>query len=160
MTRYWQPGDHILLREISRGKVWSGRPYTVVEDAPSRLALHSGAGVRWMRPARLDGTNLRMREQAWILKEDTWHTEALRIVTPGSRHSVLLLWTAGFRELLLWYVNLEDPLARTPIGFDYVDQLLDIEIEPVRVAMEGRGRVRPGDRRWHDHSRGGRSHQD
>ena len=43
-------------------------------------------------------------------------------------HSVLLLWTAGFRELLLWYVNLEDRLVRTPIGFDYLDQLLDIEI--------------------------------
>ena len=71
-----------------------------------------------------------MREPTWILKEDAWYTEALRILTPGSRHSVLLLWTAGFRELLLWYVNLEDPLVRTPIGFDYLDQLLDIEIAP------------------------------
>ena len=128
MTRLWQPGDHILLREISLGKVWSGRPYTVVEDTPCRLLLYSAAGVRWMRPARPDGTNLRMREPAWVLKEDAWRTEALRIVTPGSRHSVLLLWTEGFRELLLWYVNLEDPLVRTPIGFDYLDQLLDIEI--------------------------------
>ena len=130
MTRQWQPGDHILLREISRGQVWSGRPYTIVEDTPSRLVLYAGAGVRWMRPARPDGANLRMREPTWILKEDAWYTEALRIVTSGSRHSVLLLWTAGFRELLLWYVNLEDPLVRTPIGFDYLDQLLDIEIAP------------------------------
>ena len=128
MTRHWQPGEHILLREISRGQVWSGRPYTVVEDTSWRLLLYAGAGVRWMRPARPDGANLRMREQSWVLREDTWYTEALRIVTPGSRHSVLLLWTAGFRELLLWYVNLEDPLVRTPIGFDYLDQLLDIEI--------------------------------
>ena len=128
MTQHWQPGDHILLREISRGQVWSGRPYTVVEDTPCRLILYAAAAVRWMRPARPDGANLRMREPTWILKEDTWHTEALRIVAPGSRHSVLLLWTAGFQKLLLWYVNLEDPLVRTPIGFDYLDQLLDIEI--------------------------------
>ena len=130
MTRHWQPGDHILLREISRGQVWSGRPYTVVEDTPSRLVLYAGAGVRWMRPARTDGTNLRTREPTWMLKHDTWYTEALRILTPGSRRSVLLLWTAGFREFLLWYVNLEDPLVRTPIGFDYLDQLLDMEIAP------------------------------
>ena len=31
---------------------------------------------------------------------------------------------------MLWYVNLEDPLVRTPIGFDYLDRLLDIEIAP------------------------------
>ena len=49
-------------------------------------------------------------------------------MTPGCRHSVLLLWTAGFGELLIWYVNLEEPLKRTAIGFDYLDQLLDIEI--------------------------------
>ena len=62
--------------------------------------------------------------------ENVRNIEALRIVTPGSRHSVMLLWTAGFQKLLLWYVNLEDPLIRTPIGFDYLDQLLDIEIAP------------------------------
>ena len=28
-------------------------------------------------------------------------------VAPGSRRSILLFWTAGFREFLLWYVNLE-----------------------------------------------------
>ena len=82
-----------------------------------------------MRPARPDGTALRMREPIWVLREDMWSIEALRIVAPDSRHSVMLLWTAGFRELLKWYVNLEDPLVRTPIGFDYLDQLLDIEIE-------------------------------
>ena len=130
MTGYRQPGDQIVLREIWRGRVWAGRPYTIVEDTPRRLALYAGSGVRWMRPARPDGTTLRMREPNWVLQEDVWATEALRIVTPGSRHSVLLLWTARFGELLLWYVNLEDPLVRTPIGFDYLDQLLDIEIAP------------------------------
>ena len=115
-----------MLREIWRGRVWSGRPYTVVEDSSSRLLLYVGAGVRWVKPVPPD----RLRERAWTLQEDTWYTEALRIVTPGSRHSVLLLWTAGFRDLLLWYVNLEDQMTRTHIGFDYLDQLLDIEIAP------------------------------
>ena len=128
MTRRFQAGDHIALREIWRGRVWSGRPYTVVEDSPSRLVLYAKAGVRWMRPCRADGTALRIREPGWALREDAWATEALRIGRPGSRNSVLLLWTARFGELLLWYVNLEEPLTRTAIGFDYLDQLLDIEI--------------------------------
>ena len=126
MTNRWQPGDHVTLREIWLGRIWSGRPYTVVEDTPNRLLLYAEAGVRWMKPDPPD----RLREPAWTLYEDTWYTEALRIVSPGSRHSVLLLWTPGFRELLLWYVNLETSMTRTPIGFDYLDQLLDIEIAP------------------------------
>ena len=120
----------MVLREIWRGKVWSGRPCTVVEDSPRRLVLFSGAGVRWMRPALPNGGPLRMPERNWELREEAWTVEALRIVAPGSRHSILLFWTAGFREFLLWYANLEDPLARTPIGFDYLDRLLDIEIAP------------------------------
>ena len=130
MTRYWKPGDQIVLREIWRGKVWSGRPCTVVEDRPNRLVVFSGTGVRWMRPCRPDGSPLRMQEENWVLRAEVWTVEALRIVTPGSRHSILLLWSAGFREFLLWYVNLEDPFVRTPIGFDYLDGLLDIEIAP------------------------------
>ena len=72
------------------------------------------AGVRWIRPCRPDGTVLRMPVGYWVLREEAWTVEALRIVAPGSRHSILLFWTAGFREFLLWYVNLEDPMVRTP----------------------------------------------
>ena len=130
MPMYWQPGDQIVLREIFRGRVWSGRPCTVVEDTPIRLVVFSGAGVRWMRPCRPDGGPMRIQEGNWVLREDVWTVEALRIISPGTRHSILLLWSAGFEELLLWYVNLEDPFVRTPIGFDYLDRLLDIEVAP------------------------------
>ena len=130
MPKYWKPGDQVVLREIWRGKVWSGRPCTVGEDTPSRLVLYSGAGVRWMKPCDLAGVRLRIPEDEWALREDVWTLEVLRIVTPGARHSVLLLWSAGFEEFLLWYVNLEDPLVRTDVGFDYKDRLLDIEIAP------------------------------
>ena len=130
MTRYWQQGDQIVLREIFRGRIWSGRPYTIVEDTPQRLIIHMGVGVRWMRPVRRDSSAIRGRELHWTLREAVWPIEALRIVTPGRHHSVLLLWTEGFREFLKWYVNLEDPLTHSAVGFDYLDQFLDIEIAP------------------------------
>ena len=59
-----------------------------------------------------------------------WPIEALRIVTPGSHHSVLLLWTREFGEFLKWYVNLEYPQVRSTVGFDYLDNILDIEVAP------------------------------
>ena len=89
-----------------------------------------GSGVRWFRPGRPDGTALRTREEDWVLKEGIWTIEVLRIVTPGSQNSTLLQWTEGFREFRQWYVNLEDPLTRSLIGFDFLDQILDIEIAP------------------------------
>ena len=130
MTRYWQQGDQIVLREIFRGRIWSGRPYTIVEDTPQRLIIYMGVGVRWMRPVRRNSSAIRGRELHWTLREAVWPIEALRIVTPGRHHSVLLLWTEGFREFLKWYVNLEDPLTHSATGFDYLDQFLDIEIAP------------------------------
>ena len=136
MTRYWQPGDPIVLREIWWGRVWSGRPYTIVEDTPQRLVVYMAAGVRWMRPIRSDGSALHGRELHWTLGESLWPIEALRIVEPGRHHSVLLLWTQGFEEFIRWYVNLEDPLTRNGIGFDYLDQLLDIEIAPDLLAWK------------------------
>ena len=136
MTRYWQPGDSIVLREIWQGRVWSGRPYTIVEDSPHRLVIYMAAGVRWMRPIHSDGSAIHGRELHWMLGESVWPIEALRIVKPGHHHSVLLLWTQGFEEFIRWYVNLEDPLTRSAIGFDYLDQLLDIEIAPDLLAWK------------------------
>ena len=130
MTRYWQQGDQIVLREIFRGRIWSGRPYTIVEDTSQRLIIYMGVGVRWMRPVRRDSSAIGGRELHWTLREAVWPIEAFRIVTPGRHHSVLLLWTEGFREFLKWYVNLEDPLTHSAVGFDYLDQFLDIEIAP------------------------------
>ena len=131
MTRHWQPDDHILLREISRGQIWSGRPYTVVEDTPCRLLLYAGAGVRWMKPSRPDGANLRMREPTWILKEDVWNSEALRIVTPGSRHSVSIART--YRPVVARVI--EPPCGPvdgllSPLGLR-VNHLLSVEQGPV-----------------------------
>ena len=130
MTRYRQQGDQIVLREVFRGRIWSGRPYTIVEDTPRRLITYIGAGMRWMRPVRRDGSVIHGHELHWTLREAVWPIEALRIVTPCRHHSVLLLWTEGFGKHLKWYVNLEDPLTRSATGFDYLDQLLDIEIAP------------------------------
>ena len=28
---YWQPGDQILLRDVTQGRVWTVRPVPVVE---------------------------------------------------------------------------------------------------------------------------------
>ena len=80
------------------------------------------------RAVALDGTPLRLTGTDWVLADYRQQIETLRLVTPDTSHSVLLLWAEGHEEFLTWYVNLEEPLSRTAIGFDYMEQVLDIEI--------------------------------
>lgn len=54
----------------------------------------------------------------------------LYLITPGAAHSIHLWWLAPDWRFGGWYVNLQEPIRRSPLGFDYLDQLLDIVIEP------------------------------
>ena len=128
MTRF-RPGDPVTVREVRQGKIWTVRALTMVRDKPGLIALYQPAGAPWKRPYSADGRRLRLPLEPWVLKEETLPEDALRLVVPGQGHSVLLIWHKRW-ELTCWYINLEEPLRRTPIGFDYMDQTLDIVVEP------------------------------
>jgi hypothetical protein len=51
---------------------------------------------------------------------------------PGRQHSVWVFWENGDRgrEFSRYFVNLEEPCRRTPIGFDTQDHTLDIVVQP------------------------------
>ena len=124
----WKAGDPIVIREVWQGKVWSGRPASVVLDTEEMLALYAPAGQAWRKPVTLSGGTLRIPKEEWKLADEHQRIEVLRLAPPGAAHSVLVLWLPGFSRFLRWYVNLEEPLHRTPIGFDYMDMALDIVI--------------------------------
>jgi len=56
--------------------------------------------------------------------------EALVLYRHGDAHSVWLYWRAADHEFREWFINLEEPWRRTPIGFDSRDNLLDIVLAP------------------------------
>lgn len=127
----WQAGDHILLREVHQGRVWAARPAVVVQDTEELVATYLAPGTRWQRPVARDGGRLRAPEDGWRLEEATWHgSRMLYLITPGAAHSIHLWWLAPDWRFGGWYVNLQEPIRRGPLGFDYLDQLLDIVIEP------------------------------
>jgi len=125
----WNPGDPVIVREVWEGKLWTVRALTVVRDEPDLLALYQPAEAPWKRPRSLDGRPIRLPDQAWQLQDAALTEDALRLILPGHAHSVLLIWRERWK-LLCWYINLEEPFRRTPLGFDYMDQTLDIVVEP------------------------------
>ena len=130
--RRWESGEQIILREMYDGKVWTETPVTVAQDEQDLVALYTPGGTVRKRPADREGRYLRLPEVEWNLVDEVCRRDSLRLVIPGAFYSVLLLWTAGQREFLGWYINMENPLRRTPTGFDYLDQVLDIIISPDR----------------------------
>ncbi|TMB68286.1 MAG: DUF402 domain-containing protein [Chloroflexi bacterium] len=125
----FSPGDPVIVREVWQGKIWTVRALTIVRDEPDLLVLYQPAGAPWKRPHSLNGRPIRLPDQPWQLHDDAMPEDALRLILPGQAHSVLLIWRKQW-ELLCWYINLEEPFRRTPLGFDYMDQTLDIVVEP------------------------------
>jgi hypothetical protein len=56
--------------------------------------------------------------------------EVLSLNIPGAGFSVEVMWLAGTIQLRCWYVHLQEPSRHTKIGFDTMDQRLDIVISP------------------------------
>jgi hypothetical protein len=88
--------------------------------------------MRWKRPVLPDESGyLRVPADDWALADAVWtDSRMLYLMTPGAAHSVHLWWKAPDWSFGGWYVNLQEPIRRTRLGFDYMDQTLDIVIEP------------------------------
>ncbi len=128
MLLVYEPGEGIVLREVWRGRVFEARPTTVVRDDPDQLILLLPGGARCGVPIGADGRELRLPDRPWRLEvRPRGDQSILSFAWPSTPYSVLL-WTAHDHRRV-WYVNLQDPLTRTPIGFDTVDHALDVVIE-------------------------------
>ena len=124
----WEPGDQVLLREVTVGKIWTVRPVTVVEDSPELIALYLAPGTVCKQPRSLVGERIRLRTDDWLLVDDPAPWGTLRLHIPGTAHDVWAPKLYQEPRLDYWYVNLQEPLRRTPLGFDFMDQVLDVII--------------------------------
>lgn len=123
----------MLLREVWRGRIWTARPAVAVRDDDDIAAFCVLPGTRWRAPVRRNGTPLRLPEDDWRLVDRLWvGHRILSFAWPGVAHAVLLYWEHGTDAFEGWYVNLQTPLRRTAVGFDYLDHALDAVIAPDR----------------------------
>jgi hypothetical protein len=136
----WVPGDVIVFRGISQKKIWYALPVFIVQDTPVLIALFWPAGTkgkwRWkssegrITPLDVLQTPLEISDRIWN------KTDVLMLITPGAAHAVYVMWEEGQKDILCWYVNLQDPICRTAIGFDTRDQWLDIVVSPDKSSWQ------------------------
>ncbi len=137
---HWQAGQQIIQQDLWLGKLITARPVTVVEDSPARLALytHPGAPYHSATTISRNRNTLTLPERVDILmsaelppleRRVSGSRHVLTLTPPGAAHSVWLFWSPEW-EFLFWYVNLQEPITRTPRGILVQDQVLDIVAGP------------------------------
>jgi Protein of unknown function (DUF402) len=130
MPNQWIFGDVIVQRGIWKGELWWACPAYIVRDTDDCVAIYWPAGTpvkRWGRRPTVEdllNTQVQLIDAKWI------ETDVLSLVVPGKAHSVDIMWEAGQRIQRCWYVHLQEQYRRTRIGFDTMDQILDIVISP------------------------------
>ena len=110
---------------MHRGRVWRAQACRIVEESAETIALWIPAGS----PAKVPGGGLRIPGDDWELVETTPKRDQICIARPGRAHSVYVFWQDDW-QLDHWYVNFEQPLRRTPVGFDTFDEKLDLIVRP------------------------------
>lgn len=123
-----QRGDTVVWRTIYQGRVRWALPHIFVGASDDWIALYIPPGTRGRRPQRafLDYTK-QLRSGEWAYREHVWHsTHALRLTPLDAAYSLDLLWDRRDWSFRGWYVNLQDPIRRSPLGFDTFDHALDL----------------------------------
>ena len=129
----WSKGDLVALRHLNRGRPSHVWPTIVVEDSEGLVALYLCTGTPTLRRMRVDGSpldrSLPYEERAkapWRLGAGAWFGSSCLQLHRAHEPCAWWRWLDGSG----WYVNLQEPLRRTRIGFDTTDHVLDIEVAP------------------------------
>lgn len=131
MTRRFQLGEWVRLREVWDGKTWELRRGIIVQDDDAAIAIYTPLATPALVAAGPDGVRLRIPPPEWPMAEVSTPPDRhfLAVHPPGAEHSTLCIWDANWR-MLMWYINLESDLQRTEWGFDYEDRMLDVIVKP------------------------------
>jgi predicted RNA-binding protein associated with RNAse of E/G family len=126
------PGATIVERGTAFGRIGYARPQIVVEHTPDLIA--SVIRVGSVGYGILPKSRETAYEEAlsgtleWGMREWTTYN-AVILVRPGDAYHVSAFWTPE-QQFVGWYVNLQDPIRFTPLGYDTADHTLDIIIAP------------------------------
>jgi predicted RNA-binding protein associated with RNAse of E/G family len=127
---FFRPGQTVVIREVCQGKLLEVRPEILVKDSPEITAFYLAPGTIYKKAFDSDEKEATIQDMAalnWLLIDSHWpNFHRLRLTIPGTDCSVLLFWKHPEMSFEHYYINLEEPFRRTPIGFDYTDQFLDI----------------------------------
>lgn len=123
-------GESATLRGVGE-KVYWAFPTIVVQDSPDLIVLYMPAGICGKNVDHKPAPNeLFFANKLKVIDFQWQRTDVLMVIVPDDSFSTYIMRDTVTKELDCWYVNLQEPLRRTPIGFDTMDNMLDVVISP------------------------------
>lgn len=124
------PGTQATLRGV-KNKVYWAYPVRVVQYNADLIALYLAAGTLGKNVEKRPTAQDLLTPHLINIVDHQWtKTDVLFLIVPGDAFSAYLMWDAETKEQLCWYINLQEPIRRTMIGFDTMDTILDIVVTP------------------------------
>lgn len=121
-------GEPVLCRKLWNGAVMTAIPMRVIADAPARTVLYLAPDTAFRGARTRTGAKVRDLSAGWVSMDLVWAGGSLiRLIEPGAWQCVDVLFDAA-GNFDGWYVNLQEPVRRTTLGFDTVDLVLDLEV--------------------------------
>lgn len=122
----------VAYRSVYRGQVIFAQSCWVLYESPDEVvtAVVPGATCRWTLEDRLPFLKTIADGRAQLVNA-TWHTHRFlwwtRFAEPWALGHI---WDAASGTFKGYYVNLQDPLRKSACGFESLDHVLDIVVEP------------------------------
>jgi protein associated with RNAse G/E len=127
---FWSAGESATLRGVG-SKVFWAFPTIVVQDTSDLVVLYMPAGVCGKNVDHKPATSELFSANKINIIDSQWkRTDVLMLIVPSESFSTYIMWETGTKNIDCWYVNLQEPISRTSIGFDTMDNMLDIVINP------------------------------
>jgi predicted RNA-binding protein associated with RNAse of E/G family len=129
--RAFQFGEHIVIREVLKERVWTVRPVTVLHDSPTHVVTWLAPGTRIQYPVGVERGEMCLSmwlSGEWDLYEKEFHAPGMLRIAPADAPFEVFAPTTLEDGIQSWYVNFERPLRRTEQGFDTMDEILDLVV--------------------------------
>lgn len=125
----WRPGDVIVERQIWHGAVMLAFPTTVLEATNDHLVAYIAPGAPFWFPDEPTFPSPTGRHP-WFGRQG-WRGHGAVVITPyDGDYSVWHFWQGEDREFARWYLNIQEQMRPTAIGFDSQDLELDYVVWP------------------------------
>jgi hypothetical protein len=123
----------VVWRHLYKGRLRWAIPNLLIDETPEQVVTLLLPGTVCKAPVEYGrvGYVQQLLGGPEAIGDFVWHTRRLLTIAPrAAAHTLSLHWDHASGDFLGWYVNLQEPMRPTPIGYDSFDQMLDVWIEP------------------------------
>ena len=131
----WEPGEVIVERQIWHGLITAAVPTIVIESTPDHVVtfVAPGAPFGFVEDVVFPSPTGRHPRYG----QGAWQGHGMLTITPRTGDfAVQHYWRGPDRQFACWYLNIQEPMRPTSVGFDSQDLELDILIAPDGVTWE------------------------